>query len=209
MFPEIDGPLGLRPDRKTLSRRLLELHLARALERPSLPTSPPLVLDLGGVARYRRLVPEGRLLTLDLDRHHGPMVVARAESIPFPASTFDLVVSTEMLEHCPEPAKVAAEVHRILKPGGRLVLTTPFIYAVHGWPNDYYRYTASALEHLFASFDRIEVVSFGNRFVVIWDLLVGFAPFLSSWVNSLLEPLVRGAVSTTCPAGHVLVATKR
>lgn len=201
--------MGLRPDRKTLSRRLLELHLARALRRANLSTSQPLLLDLGGVARYRRLLPEGRLLTLDLDAHHRPMVVARAESIPFPTATFDLVVSTEMLEHCPEPAKVAAEVHRVLKPGGSVVLTTPFVYVVHGWPNDYYRYTASGLEHLFASFDRIEVVSFGNRFVVIWDLIVGFAPFLSNWVNSLLEPLVSGAISATCPAGHVLVARKR
>jgi SAM-dependent methyltransferase len=174
-----------------------------------LPNSPPLLLDLGGVGRYRRLFPQGRIFTLDLDPHHRPMVVGRAEKIPFPDETFDLAVSTEMLEHCPEPWKVASEAHRVLKPGGRLVLTTPFVYVVHGWPNDYYRYTAPGLEHLFSSFDRIEIVSFGNRFVVIYDLVVGFAPILSDWVNLLLEPLVKGATSAKCPAGHVLVATKQ
>jgi SAM-dependent methyltransferase len=198
----------MRPERKTLSRRLLERNLEKALASLRLDSGCPVLLDLGGVGRYRGLLPKGRLLTLDLDSRHRPMVVGRAEKIPFPDATFDLVVSTEMLEHCPEPGKIAAEVHRVLKPGGTVVLSTPFIYVVHGWPNDYYRYTASGLEHLFQHFDRVEVVSFGNRFVAIYDLIVGFAPFFSDWGNSLLEPLVRGATSATCPAGHLLVATR-
>ncbi len=39
--------------------------------------------------------------------------------------TFDLVVSSECIEHCPEPARAVGEMIRVLKPGGYLVLTTP------------------------------------------------------------------------------------
>jgi SAM-dependent methyltransferase len=167
-----------------------------------------IMLDLGGVGRYRHWLPGGRLVTCDLGVDHRPDVVGRAERLPLRDESFDLVLSTEMLEHCPEPVAVADEAHRVLRPGGTLVLTTPFVYVVHGWPADYYRYTASGLRHLFRRFSRADVVSFGNRFVVIYDLIVGFAPFLSNFANRAVEPLVRETTSTLCPAGHVLVATK-
>jgi hypothetical protein len=113
-----------------------------------------------------------------------------------------------MLEHCPEPAMVAEESFRLLRKPGVLVLTTPFVYTVHGWPEDYYRYTGSGLKHLFRRFSSLEVHSFGNRFVVIYDLLFGFAPFVSSWMNSVIGYTLRHATSNKCPAGHVLVAAK-
>ncbi len=43
-----------------------------------------------------------------------------------------------------------SEVHRVLKPGGRLFLTTPFLAPLHEMPNDFYRYTPSALRELAA-----------------------------------------------------------
>jgi 2-polyprenyl-3-methyl-5-hydroxy-6-metoxy-1,4-benzoquinol methylase len=50
--------------------------------------------------------------------------VADAQALPFLDQTFDLVLSCECLEHVPEPAKALAEMFRVLKPGGRLILTT-------------------------------------------------------------------------------------
>ncbi len=166
------------------------------------------MLDLGGIGRYRAWLPDGRLVTYDLDGSHRPDVLGRAERLSIRDESVDLVISTEMLEHCTEPAAVAEEARRVLRPAGTLVLTTPFVYVVHGWPNDYYRYTAAGLSHLFRRFSRVEVVSFGNRFVVIYDLVFGFAPVFSSWVNAAIEPMVRGTTSKLCPAGHVVVATK-
>ena len=202
--------MGLRPSRRTLSRRLLEHNLCLQLDSLRLPSGNrrAVLLDLGGVGRYRSWLPAGRLITCDLNPRHRPDVVGRGEHIPLQSASVDFVISTEVLEHCPEPAKFAMEIHRVMRPGGMLVLTTPFVYVVHGWPQDYYRFTASGLEHLFRVFTKIEVSSFGNRFVVMHDLMVGFTPFLSSWLNALIAPLTRGWTSRVCPAGHVLVAMK-
>ena len=45
--------------------------------------------------------------------------------MPFPNNTFDIVISSEVIEHVPDPIKAIHEMHRVLKPGGSLVLTTP------------------------------------------------------------------------------------
>ena len=52
-------------------------------------------------------------------------VVGDAEALPFADNSFDLVVSCECMEHVPHPAKMAQELARVLKPGGRFCLTTP------------------------------------------------------------------------------------
>lgn len=48
-----------------------------------------------------------------------------AQALPFERDSFDLVISCECMEHVPDPAKMAHELARVLKPGGRLALTTP------------------------------------------------------------------------------------
>jgi SAM-dependent methyltransferase len=207
--------VGLRPDRKSLSRRLLERVLRERLRRIDISgdggsngSRPPICVDVGGVGRYREWLPNGRFVSVDLDLSHRPQVVGRAEALPLVSGSASFVVSTEMLEHCPEPAAAAREMHRVLRPGGALVLTTPFVYVVHGWPHDYFRFTDAGLRHLFRDFRQVDVFPFGNRFTTAYDLLVGLTPFVSSWVSPILFPLVRASRSRTCPSGHVVVATK-
>ena len=52
-------------------------------------------------------------------------VVGSILEIPFADGTFDIVVSSEVIEHVPDPFKALSEVYRVLTPGGILVLTTP------------------------------------------------------------------------------------
>lgn len=52
-------------------------------------------------------------------------VIGSVLKIPFPKNTFDVVVSSEVIEHTPDPTKALAEFYRVLKPGGVLVVTTP------------------------------------------------------------------------------------
>lgn len=52
-------------------------------------------------------------------------VVADASVLPFSNNSFDLIVSSEMVEHTPNPENVICELIRIIKPGGFLILTTP------------------------------------------------------------------------------------
>jgi ubiquinone/menaquinone biosynthesis C-methylase UbiE len=52
-------------------------------------------------------------------------VVGSILEIPFPENTFDYVISSEVIEHTPDPYKALYEIHRVLKPGGIMVLSTP------------------------------------------------------------------------------------
>jgi SAM-dependent methyltransferase len=78
-------------------------------------------------------------------------------ALPFAAGAFDTVLSNEVLEHVPEPAQLLAEVSRVLRPGGHLVLTTPQTWGLHLVPHDYYRYTPFGLRYL-AKKSGLEVV---------------------------------------------------
>jgi len=75
-------------------------------------------------------------------------VVADAAAIPFEDNTFDMVISEFMLEHVSSPFTVCAEMVRVLKPGGRLYVSYPFIHPYHSFPGDYFRYTPTGLKRM-------------------------------------------------------------
>lgn len=68
--------------------------------------------------------------------------------LPIRDGSVDTILCTEVLEHVPEPARLVAEMRRALVPGGKLLLTVPFIQPLHELPSDYYRYTPSSLRRL-------------------------------------------------------------
>jgi SAM-dependent methyltransferase len=73
------------------------------------------------------------------------------ERIPLATATVDCALCTEVLEHCPNPLQLLQEVQRVLKPGGTLILTVPFLWPLHEVPHDWCRYTPFALRHLLDS----------------------------------------------------------
>ena len=118
------------------------------------------VLEIGGgrVATnhsYETLFPNR--VTFDIDTKRKPDVMGDAHALPFGDGEFSFVVCTEVLEHLHDPAVAIAEMHRVLMPGGTLVLTTRFIFPIHDAPHDYYRYTEYGLRHLFRDWDIIEL----------------------------------------------------
>lgn len=103
------------------------------------------VLDIGG-ARVRgafRRSPAARWVVADIDGSRAPDVMADIQALPFGGEVFDAVKATEVFEHVPDPAQGLAECRRVLRPGGRLVLSIPFLERIHGDPGDYGRYTAT------------------------------------------------------------------
>jgi SAM-dependent methyltransferase len=71
--------------------------------------------------------------------------------IPVEDGRYDLVFSSQTLEHVPEPKQVLQELHRVLKPGGQLWLSAPLFYAEHEVPYDFYRYTRYGFTYLLES----------------------------------------------------------
>jgi ubiquinone/menaquinone biosynthesis C-methylase UbiE len=82
-----------------------------------------IVLDIGsGGVQYN--TKNCTHITLDIVRGK-PTTWGNAESLPFKADTFDFLISTELIEHVMYPRKFLNEVHRVLKPGGKMLLSTP------------------------------------------------------------------------------------
>jgi SAM-dependent methyltransferase len=133
------------------SRTYLHRFLARAAR-----TVQPgqLVLDAGaGRAPYRELFAHARYETADFlavkgKKYVEPDYVCDLAQIPVDDARFDHVLLTQVLEHIPEPARVLAELHRVMAPGGRLWLTAPLFYAEHEKPYDFFRYTQFGMRHL-------------------------------------------------------------
>lgn len=93
--------------------------------------------------------------------------------LPFKTGEFDTVLLLDVLEHVPNPQEVWCEIARILRPGGKLILTVPFYYWLHEQPHDYYRYTEFALRR-FAENVGISVLELeptGGSLEVLTDIL--------------------------------------
>lgn len=76
----------------------------------------------------------------------GSKVRGNAHRLPFDEGTFEVVVSSDSLEHFREPTVAMQEVRRVLKPQGLIVIWVPFMHPFHG--DDYYRYTPLGLRLL-------------------------------------------------------------
>lgn len=68
-----------------------------------------------------------------------------------PAARFDAVVCHQVLEHVKDPWAAAKELARVLKPGGRAVISVPHLSRRHELPHDYYRFTPEGLRYLLES----------------------------------------------------------
>ncbi len=93
----------------------------------------------------------------DIAAGDGVDVVADAHNLPFADEEFEQILATEVLEHLHTPQKAIAEMIRVLKPGGKLILTTRFVFPIHDAPHDYYRYTKYGLQHLFKDWEIVSL----------------------------------------------------
>ena len=73
-----------------------------------------------------------------------------------PDESFDIVMSSDVFEHIDRPWLAAAEIGRILKPGGLAITHTLFAWRNHPCPIDYWRYSPECLEFLFADLECLE-----------------------------------------------------
>jgi SAM-dependent methyltransferase len=150
--------------------------------RANLPELAGTVVDLGcGTRPYEAdiLGHAARYVGLDWNKTlHGLRAdVAADVSRPLPLrdGAADAVTAFEVLEHLAEPGVMLGEAHRILRPGGVLMLSVPFQWWVHEEPWDFYRFTRFGLAHLLkkAGFEgaRIEATS---GFWAMWVLKLNY-----------------------------------
>lgn len=105
-----------------------------------------LVLDFGSGKRGTYY---SNVVNYDVVDYDTTDVIGVGESLPFRDNSFDAVISTAVLEHVKDPWRCAAEIARVLKPGGELWAAVAFMSPVHGYPHHYFNMTAQGLRAIF------------------------------------------------------------
>jgi len=164
----------------------------------SLPPGARL-LDAGaGEARFRPLFRQQRYLALD-NRvgdsawdYSSLDVVADLLDLPLGDASCDALLNIVVLEHTADPRRVIAELGRVLRAGGRMLLVVPLIWELHQTPHDYFRFTRYGLERLLApagvEVARLEPI--GGFFWVVGRYSFYFLKFWRRGLRAVLLPFL-------------------
>ncbi len=156
------------------------------------------------------------------DTKHVDVFADLNEPLPLDSEEYDTLLSTSVLEHIWGHGTLWAEMSRILRPGGHIILGTPFMYWLHEQPHDYFRWTDHALRRA-AEEHGLEVVSlapFGTGMDVLCDVaaklahaksrrLGRFVARCTAWIMDLRS--VRefsDGKTASMPLGFLIVARK-
>lgn len=96
--------------------------------------------------------------------------------IPFTDDKFDSLVSFEVIDDLMETNEIFREFHRVLKPNGVVLITSPFGWEEHDMPNDYARYTEFGIRHLLEShnFQIIQHIKSTNHFLAVSQIFLAY-----------------------------------
>jgi SAM-dependent methyltransferase len=147
------------------------------------------LLDVGcGSKPYQALFAVDAYIGLDIDSeisrqrgiadHHYD-----GNTFPFADASFDSVLCNQVLEHVFNPDEFLGEILRVLKPGGKLLLTVPFVWDEHEQPYDYARYSSFGLRALLEK----------NGFKIVHHIKIGTdASILFQLANAYLFKVTQG-----------------
>jgi SAM-dependent methyltransferase len=136
--------------------------LADWLKREGRSAAGQRVLDVGcgNKPYYPFFSTAAEYVGLDVAGNPAAEIEGRAESMPVDDASFDIVLCTQVLEHADDPAAVIRELHRVTRPGGRVLASTHGVMVFHPNPYDHWRWTHTGLRKLFeehASWERVDV----------------------------------------------------
>ena len=99
------------------------------------------------------------------DFRAGPGVdrVEDLRGLTFADGEVGTAICLETLEHVADPMTAGRELARVVAPGGVALVSTPFLLGIHGYPNDYFRYTPEGLREVLAGFDEVQTVGIGDQ----------------------------------------------
>jgi SAM-dependent methyltransferase len=156
----------------------------------------------GDLADLRELFPTQHYVGCDMRPGPGVDRVEDLGRLTLPSGVARTVICVDTLEHVFEARRGVDEMLRLLAPGGVILLSAPFEFRIHDYPDDYWRFTPSSIDRLLASLDAViigsqgvescphTVFGIGCKSPVGEDFLHGIQPFLASfqrWLDSRHE----------------------
>lgn len=241
-------PIAIRPPGENRAlfavRCLVDLQLLTIFRflRTELRACTGRVLDVGaGESPWRELLSHAQYVGIDVEaasefgmRPKPDIIYYDGHKIPFPDDSFDHVLCVEVIEHVPNPSAFLAELARVLRSSGSLVLTVPWSARLHHLPHDYGRFSRYGLLALMgaAGFGNVRVEERGsdvavvaNKLIVMtirllhprrwvsalwtWPLATLVAPVTACFVIAAHAALSWGLGSREDPLGYGVVAIKR
>ena len=115
------------------------------------------LLDVGcGKKPYEILFADSEYIGIEIDTKENRNIKKAdyyydGEIMPFPDASFDGLLCNQVYEHVFTPGKFISELNRVLKTGGKLIISVPFIWDGHKQPRDYARYSYYGLRYLLES----------------------------------------------------------
>src|SRR3989344_2408752 len=169
----------------------------QVVELVSKKNKPLKILDLGcGYKPFQSLFPNDDYLGVDMSLYSYADVIADNHNLPFKDSVFDVIIITEVLEHCDNEYQVISELRRVAKNQALVYLTLPFIFPLHGIPYDFNRFTKYKLKQLFMK-DKVILLNGSNNifssififFNILFRIMFGSTQALSPVyiLNNLLS----------------------
>ncbi len=171
------------------------------------------VLDFGaGTSKLRApiLKTAKSYTSFDMDELPGVDIVGDVLDPKLPDSSFDTIISNQVMEHVRKPWVMVGHMARMLRPGGTIIVTAPFLYPYHADPNDYFRYTDVGMQSLFtdAGLDIVLCTKYGGWWSTISVMVKQryFNPYSKkkSWFRRRLANLVESTfrlLDRTTPPG--------
>jgi SAM-dependent methyltransferase len=173
-----------RSNRAYWHLRLVLDKMRRVAESDLLPAGEK-ILDYGcGNKPYHSLFSPkfNQYIGADLPgNEEADLIIGPQGQIPSEDNSFDCVLSSEVMEHTEDPRFYLKEAHRVLKPGGSLVLSVPAIWVYHPDPIDYWRWTIAGLQH--------EIRQAGFEIVLMQGVFGPESSALQLWQDATLERL--------------------
>lgn len=187
---------------KTVHRRAMEHIVIPFLESRTWGD----VLDIGSKdARYKQYTGHKTFTTLDIEPKFHPDIVGNIEFFTSPIK-YDTITCFQVLEHVKNPEAAIKSMYDLLKPNGRLILTTPFIFQVHG-TEDFWRWTEHGLRMMLKRYFReINIQGYSNFIGSSFDVFHFYNRI--PLVNPIVDFVSRIFGSHHCPAGYLTEAIK-
>jgi SAM-dependent methyltransferase len=158
------------------------------------------VLDCGAGFRSSRMP---NVINLEISNYRSTDMLAAGEALPFKDASFDAVLSLAVLEHVRDPFACAREMLRVVKPGGQIMCSVPFLQPEHNFPGHFYNMTQTGLSNLFEGAVELmsaEVPPHGHPIFAVQWILREYISGLPAHVQNEFAAMTIGEAASLDPA---------